>query len=535
MNFLVRQAARLLAIRSTWVVAALTFVWISATTWTRPLFLPDEGRYVGVAWDMLGAHELLVPLLNGLPFFHKPPLFYWITAFALEVFGVNEWAARFSSVACATLMVVLLFWFLKTHVNRQVAAIAAIILASSPFLFGAGQYANLDMTVAGMIAATVVLLASAVLRLERGEAYRGVLALAYVAAGLGFLSKGLIGVVLPGGVIFFWLVGRRRFDSLLRLIWLPGLALFLLVSLPWMVAMQWRYPGFFDYYIVYQHFQRFLETGFNNPHPFWFYVPVLVVLLLPWSVQLWRLAGRKLWQENEYGTINGLMLSWLLVILIFFSIPTSKLVGYVLPALAPLAYFLALPFARRLGAQEEAKPEGASSALRGFAVSLVIALGIGAAAVVALVVAPQPSTKGLAMKIKMAYTPKDQVVMLERFRYDLPFYLRSRKPSVIVSNWDDPGIKNADTWRKEIYDAAQFDPETAGSLLIKPNELQAWMCASHEGSVWLVGDLGLQEDYPFLAKLAMFAQDGKLGAWRVPAGTRAEFCVQAPQTDIHAG
>lgn len=532
MNFLVRQVARLLAIRSTWAVAALTFVWLSATTWTRPLFLPDEGRYVGVAWNMLSTHELMVPLLNGLPFFHKPPLFYWITAFALQVFGVNEWAARFSSVACATLMVALLFWFLKTHVSRQVAAIAAIILASSPFLFGAGQYANLDMTVASMIAATVVLLASAVLRLERGEAYRTVLALAYAAAGLGFLSKGLIGVVLPGGVIFFWLVGRRRFDSLRRLFWPPAIAVFLIVSLPWMAVMQWRYSGFFDYYIVYQHFQRFLESGFNNPHPFWFYVPVLLVLALPWSVQLWRLISRRFWQDDEYAAISGLMLSWLLVIVIFFSIPSSKLVGYVLPAVVPLAYFLALPFARRLGAGNVAPSTETSPAVRGFAVSLVIALAICVAAVVVLVVSPQPSTKGLAMKMNLAYTPKDNIVMLERIRYDLAFYLRSSKPSAIVSNWNDPDIKTVDTWRKEVFDAGQFDPRTAAPLLINADQLLVQLCAAHDASVWLVGDRDSQESYPFLVGLAPFAQDGKLRVWRIPAGTQPTFCAEKPRIDL---
>ncbi|CAM5281537.1 glycosyltransferase family 39 protein [Eoetvoesiella caeni] len=532
MNFLARQAAKLLAIRSTWVVAALTFVWLSATTWTRPLFLPDEGRYVGVAWNMLSTHELLVPLLNGLPFFHKPPLFYWITALALQVFGVNEWAARFSSVACATLMVAMLFWFLKTHVNRQVAAIAAIILASSPFLFGAGQYANLDMTVAGMIAATVLLLASAVLRLERGQAYRTVLVLAYAAAGLGFLSKGLIGVVLPGGIVFFWLVGRKRFDTLRRLFWPPAIVAFLVVSLPWMAYMQWRYSGFFDYYIVYQHFQRFLESGFNNPHPFWFYVPVLIVLTLPWSVQLWRLASRRFWQDEQHADIKGLMLSWLLVVLIFFSIPSSKLVGYVLPALVPLAYFLALPFARRLNAKDAKAGTEPQRALRGFAVSLTVALAICVAAIVVLAVSPRPSTKGLAMKMSLAYTPKDSIVMLERIRYDLAFYLRSSKPAAIVADWNAPDIRTVDTWRKEVFDAAQFDPATAAPLLINSGELLARLCAAHDASVWLVGDRGSSEGYPFLAGLAPFAQDGKLSVWRIPAGTQPTFCAEKPRIDL---
>src|SRR3546814_443440 len=94
MNGLVRLTSWLLGIRSTWLVAIITFSWVSATTWTRPLMLPDEGRYVGVAWGMLKAGHDWVPRLDGLPFFHKPPLFYWVTALSLRLFGVNEWAAR---------------------------------------------------------------------------------------------------------------------------------------------------------------------------------------------------------------------------------------------------------------------------------------------------------------------------------------------------------------------------------------------------------------------------------------------------------
>jgi 4-amino-4-deoxy-L-arabinose transferase-like glycosyltransferase len=197
-------------------------------------------------------------------------LFYWITALSLNVFGANEWAARVSSVAGATLMVTLLFAFLKAYANQRVAALAAIILLSQPLLFGGSHYANLDMTVAGIITATVMAAAAAAFRLENGERHRGMLGLAYALAAAGFLAKGLIGIVLPGGIIVFWLLARRRWDLLRRMFWLPGLAIFLVVALPWMVAMQQRYPDFFDYYIVYQHVERFLEKGFNNARPFWF-------------------------------------------------------------------------------------------------------------------------------------------------------------------------------------------------------------------------------------------------------------------------
>src|SRR3546814_6839087 len=93
---------------STWKVAAASFVWLFATTGVYPLLLPDEGRYVGVAWNMLSAGQLSTPLLDGLPFFHKPPLFYWVSALSLHLLGSSEWAARMSSVLAATLTITLL-------------------------------------------------------------------------------------------------------------------------------------------------------------------------------------------------------------------------------------------------------------------------------------------------------------------------------------------------------------------------------------------------------------------------------------------
>jgi hypothetical protein len=520
---LLQTVSNLLNVQSTWVVCAMAFVWLGATTGLYPLLLPDEGRYVGVAWNMLSAEQYAVPLLDGLPFFHKPPLFYWLTALSLNVFGVNEWAARLTSVAAATLTVTLVFWFLKNQVNQRLAVLTAFILMSAPLLFGASHYANLDMTVAGIITATVIAGATAAFRCERGQAYRGALTLAYALAAAGFLAKGLIGVVLPGGILFFWLLGRRRFDLMLRLLWLPGIAVFLLLAMPWMFAMQQRYPGFFDYYIVYQHFERFLEKGFNNARPFWFYVPVLLALTLPWSVHLWRLANKRYWKNPEHAAVRGLMLSWLLVVLIFFSLPTSKLVGYILPALAPLAYFIAEAFAVRLSVKDD------RGALKAYTLSLLISLAICVVAVVVMVGWPQPGTKGLALKLQAHYQPSDKIVMLERFRYDLGFYLGEGKTSFVVSRWDDPELKHTDNWRRELYDAGKFDPEAGSQLLISPEGLTAKLCSEHVVGLWLIGDTGSPERYGFLKTMETEIQDGKLQAWYVPAGGALSFCAGMPK------
>lgn len=519
-----RFVSKALDVRSTWLIACVAFLWLSATTGLYPLLLPDEGRYVGVAWSMLTAGQYSVPRLDGLPFFHKPPLFYWITAFSLNIFGANEWAARFSSVAGATLMVTLVFAFLKCYANQRVAALAAIILLSQPLLFGASHYANLDMTVAGIITATVMAAATAAFRIESQERHRGVLGLAYGLAAAGFLAKGLIGIVLPGGIIFFWLLARGRWDILRRMLWLPGLAIFLVVALPWMMAMQQRYAGFFDYYIVYQHVERFLEKGFNNARPFWFYVPVLFGLTLPWSVQLWRMANRAWWKRDGDAAVRSLMLTWLLVVLIFFSLPTSKLVGYILPALAPLAYFIAESFARRLNGPQ------ARSALKGFAWSLAVSLAICVSAVVVMVVKPQPSTKGLALKLQPRYAVSDKVVMLERFRYDLDFYLGVGKSAFVVSDWNDPELARTDNWRRELYDAGKFEPEAGERLLIDAHGLRDKLCSNRVVGLWLIGNADSPSRYPYLQDRDADLDDGPLRAWYVAAGAPLSFCAETPST-----
>jgi len=519
-----RASSWLLSIRSAWLVAAITFLWVSSTTWTRPLMLPDEGRYVGVAWNMLKSGNVWVPRLDGLPFFHKPPLFYWVTALSLHLFGVNEWAARLCSTLAATLMVTLLFWYLKTFVNRRIAALAAIILTTMPFFVGGGQYANLDMTVAAAITATVVLGAAATFKIERGEPYRFLLTLAYAAAGFGFLAKGLIGIVLPGGIVVFWLAGRKRFDLMRRLFIWPGFVALGVVALPWMAYMEWHFPGFFHYYVVYQQVDRFLEASFNNRQPFWFYIPVLLAMTLPWSTQVWRLAKAAYWRCPEFGAMRGLMVSWFLVVLIFFSIPSSKLIGYVLPLLPPFAFFLAELFAARLTGDTE------RGALLSLSWHWVLAAALCLVAAMVLVVAPRPSTKGLAEQLRTRLGPADQVAMLDYYYYDLGFYLHTAKPALVVTDWNSPKIALHDNWRKELYDAGKFAPAKAAKLLVTPGMFHKQLCRRRPENLWLVGDKDSFYTLRFLKTRPPTLKSGATLAWLIPKGGPLRMCAKTSQT-----
>ncbi|HEX7382820.1 MAG TPA: glycosyltransferase family 39 protein [Burkholderiaceae bacterium] len=180
-------------------------LWLLATLGLHPLLVPDEGRYVGVARAMLLSGDWLVPRLDGLPFFHKPPLMYWIDAVAMRVLGVNEFAARLAPAIGAWVMGAALYLALRRWHGVRAARVALAVLATAPLFFIGGQYANHDMVVAGFISAAVFAFAAAA---EDGS--RRLWQLGWLACALALLAKGLIGIVLPLLAVGPWLLARRR-------------------------------------------------------------------------------------------------------------------------------------------------------------------------------------------------------------------------------------------------------------------------------------------------------------------------------------
>ncbi|MFZ3120548.1 MAG: glycosyltransferase family 39 protein, partial [Variovorax sp.] len=209
------------------------FCWLAATAWLRHLTAPDEGRYVGVALEMLRTGDWVVPRLDGMPFFHKPPLFYWIGASAMSVFGVSEWAARLPSLLGATAATTALWLFLRRWDSAPAARVAAGVLVTMPFLYIGAQFANLDMLVAGCITVTLLLAAHAALAREAGEPWRMPLAFAFASAALGMLAKGLIGLLLPGVIFIGWVLAAGKARRFGLLAWWPGWLLFVVIALPW--------------------------------------------------------------------------------------------------------------------------------------------------------------------------------------------------------------------------------------------------------------------------------------------------------------
>jgi 4-amino-4-deoxy-L-arabinose transferase-like glycosyltransferase len=536
-RFLSAVAARLLETRSTLLVLLVCAAWLAMLAGARSLMLPDEGRYIGVAWAMLRSGDWLTPTLDGLPYFHKPPLFYWLTGLALQLFGVNEWAGRLASVFGALLAVGGLFFFVRRYAGERPATLAAAVLVTQPMFFAGAQYANLDMLVAGMISATIVCAAHAILRLDSGRSYRPALAAAYVFAALGVLAKGLIGIVLPGAIVLAWLLLRGRYRLIPALLALPMIGLFVAVAAPWFVWMQISYHGFWDYFFVYHHFQRFAHTGFSNAQPFWFYLPVLFLGTLPWAPWIWRACAWKYLVDPEKVEIRSLMLVWMLGILVFFSLPNSKLVGYILPALPPLAFLIAdgfLDWRQKRQAERAAKPElreqGADASL--YLGASLVGGGVLCVVFITLVaVFDSTSTRSLSRQVAPLYSPDEQMVMIDEYEYDLPFYLRPEKDVWVVSDWQDTAaIAARDNWRKELYDAGQFDSAKMREVLLLPGEFVSRLCAYTGASLWLWGKTAQAQRYSFLPAEAIAFANARRTVWRLDAEQRRRLkdCQPTP-------
>ncbi len=500
--------------------ALAAFAWLACTIWLRPLTLPEEGRYVSVAWEMIRSGNWLVPTQDGLPFFDKPPLFYWLTALSMQAFGTNAAAARFAPLLGAMLGGLGLYFISRQWAGERIARWTSLVLATMPFFFGGAQFANLDMLVAGFMALAVVLSAHAVLLRRAERRHRGAMVAAWAAAGFGVLAKGLIGIVLPGFVVIVWLLATRQPRRLLVLLSPLGLLLFALVVVPWFVAVQMQYPGFAHYFFVYQHFERFAAGGFNNVHPWWFFAAILPLMTLPWSLWLLRstFKGRP-GESTEAMLWRQLMWTWLLVVLVFFSIPKSKPPGYVMAVLFPLAWLIGDAVVAR-------GRDGSTTMHRATLASLVLAMLICIAAVVGSTLTYQRDNTALARELARLRAPGEPVLFAGEYLPDVPLHARLMEPSPVTGDWTDPDIRQRDNWRRELAESAPFAPALAATLLVDPERGFALRCG--DKPLWVIVKTDAEDAVAALPGASRVTTSNRASLWRVPAA----HCAAAPAATI---
>ncbi len=308
----------------------------------------DEPRYAQIAREMLQRHDWVTPILYGHPWFEKPPLYYWGAMVSYQAAGgVSDWAARLPSVVLCTLMIFFIFVWSR-HFRRGMQLDAALITASSAIVIGFGRSASTDMPLTAMFTAAMLSWYG-----WHVTENRGWLLAFYLFSGLGTLAKGPVAVLLAGLIIIGFAALRRDPRLALRTLWPVGIALYLAVTLPWFVLVQRANPEFFRIFFLQHNLARYTTDIYRHHQPFWFYLPVGLLALVPWTVFVivaivdairdWRFSVQQPPGEEDLRTFLAV---WLLLPIIFFSFSQSKLPGYLLPAI-PAGTILLADFIRR--------------------------------------------------------------------------------------------------------------------------------------------------------------------------------------------
>lgn len=296
------------------------------------LWEPDEARYAEIAREMLQSGNLLVPHLNYVAYVEKPPLLYWLTTLSFWIFGVSEFAARLPVALSAVAGIIATYFFALRAFGRRHAILAAAILATTPLYALMAQVLTTDM----MLTALVTIATFALyLHWQEGGRWCWV---AYVAMALAVMTKGPVGAALPILSMLIWLALRRELrGAIAKFHAVPGLLLVILIAAPWFVAMTIREPGFADFYFVGEHLRRVFEADYSHSEAFYFYIPVIAIGLLPWTLLVPFLT----WREAARNPARSFCLVAAAFTVVAFSCASAKLIPYILPAVPPLAVLIA--------------------------------------------------------------------------------------------------------------------------------------------------------------------------------------------------
>ncbi len=496
-------------LRTSPIKLGLISVWLFICATVRFLSIPDEGRYADISRHMFESGDWLVPRLDGLPFIHKPPMLHWLSSIAMHIFGVHVWVVRLVPILAASLLLIGTYLFVRKYLSQKIAELSILMMATNLLFFGSSQYVNHDLLLATGITLSVFCLVDFSLCNRKAMLFLG-----YFFAASAFLTKGLIGILIPGMILLPWLLYTRQYKRI-PAFFNPFALLFLAaLTLPWLYQMQQIYPDFLHYFFIDQQFNRFHSNQFNNKQSWFFYLVILLVSLLPWLLTLRWTGLRTMLQQQRLNPVGQLLIWWLVSVVIFFSIPPSKLAGYILPALTPLIILCAIAFEKStLNTQQLTRMQKYAPAafvcLLGFVLAATlyfIPLDFNLSSVqkwqitlmAALLVYSPLLFLQLLHRHKLEYAhyvaaclivlcsvvpfathifdiknnhdqinftayihPNTKVVFYDRYYYDLPFLLDLKQPVYVVTDWQN---NVSDNYAQELSDGLQFEPERRAYL-----------------------------------------------------------------------
>lgn len=324
------------------VIAALLFQLGAAV-----LFEPDEGRNAEKAREILVLHDWVTPHENFHPVLDKPIFFYWLIALAYKLFGISEWAARLPSALAALGTLAVVYRFAQLRWGQWPALWSVLILLTSVEFFALARIVILDMSLAFFITLSLCSFFEAFHADQRRRRLLGCLFF-YAALGAATLTKGLVGVAVPALVIVPYLLSTRRWAMLARMHLAPGALLYFAIVLSWYLPAEARNPGYLHYYLWEEHFGRFVTEEFDRGGPWYYYIGVVLVGFLPWSLMLPFIAGRN-WKNVRARRLDDATLyviCWIVGPFMFFSLSSAKLPHYILPIFPPLALLTGATLAR---------------------------------------------------------------------------------------------------------------------------------------------------------------------------------------------
>ena len=359
----------------------------------RPLFIPDEMRYGEIPREMLASGDWIVPRLNGLLYFEKPPFGYWLNAVSLSIFGENPFAVRFSS-ALTTGLAALLVFVAGRHFYRSPAVpfLAVFIFLTTLEVQVIGTYSVLDPIFAVVLNTGILAMAAGNYASGRNRVW--FLVAAGVALGTAFLSKGFLALVLPVLVVVPWLLVRKQFAFLFKDAWITVIVAAVTIA-PWALAVHAKEADFWHYFFWVEHIQRFAADNAQHKAPIYYFLAYLPALAFPW-VFLVPAIYRGLKSDRLPSSMPGatlLLVLWTVVPFTFFSISSGKLATYILPCFVPFSVLAAT------GLSSIRPP------FRGMRLSLFIASGAAVLFLVALFVYSRSGDE-------LVFSPGDTIKMV---------------------------------------------------------------------------------------------------------------------------
>ncbi len=488
--------------RSLLLLALLAaFLWFANLDY-RHLVKTDEGRYAEIAREMMADDDWVTPRLNGYKYFYKPPLQYWATAAAYKAFGINEWTARLWTALTGFVAALFAAFAGARLFGTAVGILSGTVLFGSAYWVSLGHFASLDMSLAAFLSASIFALALAQSDQTPPAGQRAWMILAWACAALALMSKGLIGVVLPAGALGLYVLWHRDWRLLARLQWLPGIAVFAIITVPWFVLVAQRNSEFVEFFFIREHFTRFLTKEHGRYEPWWYFIPVLLVGLLPFTTAVIGAIRAGISHAPSRFQPQRLLLAWIVVVFVFFSASSSKLPSYLLPIVPAMAVLVALHLATMSGralvmhwivalalgigliagafyAQAGARHAEVAALMKhyipwlvgagitftaGAIVAIVLArrtrilasvLAIGVSSLLGMQLiisghqslAPVYSSYHIVQKIKPELTPQTRLYFVGMFEHSLPFYLQ--RTLTIVAFKDE--LAAAIDWEPQRY------------------------------------------------------------------------------------